>query len=44
MTRYTEYLNQIKTRKTMGLGPKPIEDGDLIKEIIDRIKNESDPL
>ena len=42
MTRYTEYLNQIKTRKNMGLGPKPIDDGDLIKEIIDRIKNETD--
>ncbi len=43
MNRYTEYLNQIQTRKSEGLGPKPIDDGDLIKEIIDHIKDDKDP-
>ncbi len=43
MNRYTEYLNQIQTRKSEGLGPKPIDDGDLIKEIIDHIKDNKDP-
>ncbi len=37
MGLYTEYLNEIETRKTQGLNPKPIEDGALVKEIISQI-------
>lgn len=39
MSLYTDYLNEIETRKTQGLNPKPIDDGDLISEIIAQIKD-----
>ena len=39
MNRYKEYLNEIKTRKTQGLNPKPIDNIDLIFEIIQQIKD-----
>ncbi|NVJ98970.1 MAG: bifunctional aconitate hydratase 2/2-methylisocitrate dehydratase [Alphaproteobacteria bacterium] len=39
MGLYTEYLNEIETRKNQGLNPKPIEDGALVKEIISQIKD-----
>ncbi|WP_262693524.1 bifunctional aconitate hydratase 2/2-methylisocitrate dehydratase [Kordiimonas aquimaris] len=37
MSLYTNYLNEIETRKTQGLNPKPIEDGALVEEIISQI-------
>ena len=39
MGLYTEYLNEIATRKEQGLNPKPIEDGALVKELISQIKD-----
>ena len=41
MNRYKEYLVEIKTRKTQGLNPKPIDNIDLILEIIQQIKDKS---
>lgn len=37
MSLYTEYLNEIETRKNKGLNPKPIEDGALVSELIAQI-------
>ncbi|MEX0298848.1 MAG: bifunctional aconitate hydratase 2/2-methylisocitrate dehydratase [Kordiimonas sp.] len=39
MSLYTNYLNEIETRKTQGLNPKPIEDGALVEELISQIKD-----
>ena len=39
MSLYTEYLKQIETRKEHGLQPKPIEDADLVEELITQIKD-----
>ena len=39
MSFYTEYLDEIKERKSKGLNPKPIEDGLLLHEIIAQIKD-----
>lgn len=39
MSLYTDYLNEIETRKGQGLHPKPIEDGALTNEIIAQIKD-----
>ncbi|MBO6549413.1 MAG: bifunctional aconitate hydratase 2/2-methylisocitrate dehydratase [Rhizobiales bacterium] len=41
MSLYTDYLNEIETRKDQGLNPKPIDDGALLKEIIAQIKDVS---
>lgn len=41
MTLYSEYLSEIETRKQDGLSPKPIDDGALLKEVIDQIKDTS---
>ncbi|UTW55360.1 bifunctional aconitate hydratase 2/2-methylisocitrate dehydratase [Kordiimonas sp. SCSIO 12610] len=41
MSLYTEYLDEIETRKLQGLNPKPIEDGALVEEIIAQIKDTS---
>ncbi|MEM1410955.1 MAG: bifunctional aconitate hydratase 2/2-methylisocitrate dehydratase [Pseudomonadota bacterium] len=38
MSLYTDYLNDIETRKTQGLHPKPIDDGALVAELIEQIK------
>lgn len=40
MGLYTEYLNEIETRKSQGLNPKPVEDAALVEEIIAQIKDE----
>ncbi len=40
MRLYTEYLNEIETRKQEGLNPKPIEDSGLVAEIITQIKDQ----
>lgn len=37
MGLYTEYLNEIETRKQQGLNPKPIDDGALVEELIAQI-------
>ncbi len=37
MGLYTEYLNEIETRKQQGLNPKPIEQAALVKELISQI-------
>ncbi|MEM8973335.1 MAG: aconitase family protein, partial [Pseudomonadota bacterium] len=39
MSLYTNYLDDIETRKAQGLNPKPIEDGGLLKEIVAHIKD-----
>ena len=39
MSLYTAYLEEIETRKTQGLHPKPIDDGALTSEIIAQIKD-----
>ncbi|MCV2881163.1 bifunctional aconitate hydratase 2/2-methylisocitrate dehydratase [Actibacterium sp. XHP0104] len=39
MSLYTDYLNEIETRKEQGLNPKPIDDGALVGELISQIKD-----
>ncbi len=39
MSLYTDYLNEIETRKEQGLNPKPIDDGALTGEIVAQIKD-----
>lgn len=39
MSLYTAYLDEIETRKEQGLHPKPIDDGALLAEIIEQIKD-----
>ena len=43
MSLYDAYLENIETRKQQGLSPKPIDDGDLLAEIIARIKQADNP-
>jgi len=40
MSMYTDYLSEIEERKNQGLHPKPIDDGQLLSEIIEQIKDE----
>ena len=39
MSLYTDYLTEIENRKEQGLNPKPIDDGALVGELIDQIKD-----
>ncbi|MES0811646.1 bifunctional aconitate hydratase 2/2-methylisocitrate dehydratase [Roseibium sp. SCPC15] len=39
MSLYADYLKEIDTRKDQGLHPKPIEDGALVNEIVEQIKD-----
>ena len=39
MSLYTDYLQQIESRKDQGLHPKPIEDAALVEELIAQIKD-----
>ena len=39
MSLYSDYLDEIETRRQQGLNPKPIEDAGLIKEIIAQIED-----
>ena len=39
MSRFSKYLDDIKEREGLGLSPKPIDNGDLLKEIITNILN-----
>ena len=41
MSLYQDYLKEIEERKEQGLHPKPIDGADLLNEIIDQIKDES---
>ncbi|MEL7213174.1 MAG: bifunctional aconitate hydratase 2/2-methylisocitrate dehydratase [Pseudomonadota bacterium] len=41
MSVYTSYLDEIETRKSEGLNPKPIDDGALVEELITQIKTAS---
>ncbi len=41
MSLYQDYLTEISQRKEQGLNPKPIESGDLTREIIEQIKDTS---
>ena len=41
MNLYKDYLNEINERKKQSLQPKPIDDGDLIKELILNIEDEN---
>jgi aconitate hydratase 2/2-methylisocitrate dehydratase len=43
MSLYDAYLENIETRKRQGLSPKPIDDGDLLAEIIAQIKQADNP-
>jgi len=40
MGLYTDYLNEIETRKADGLHPKPIDGGALVSELVEQIKDE----
>ena len=37
MSRFSKYLDEIKERENIGLSPKPIDSGELLKEIISNI-------
>lgn len=39
MSKYSEYLQEIEERKNQGLHPKPIDEADLVSEIIEQIKD-----
>jgi aconitate hydratase 2/2-methylisocitrate dehydratase len=39
MTEFSNYLKEIEERKSLGLNPKPIDDGVLLENIISNIKN-----
>ncbi len=39
MSLYASYLDEIDTRKIQGLSPKPIDDGALLAEIIEQIRD-----
>lgn len=43
MSLYSEYLQEIETRKQQGLHPKPIDGADLLDEVIAQIKDVSNP-
>lgn len=39
MSLYTDYLKEIEERKTQGLNPKPIDEAELLNEVIAQIKD-----
>ena len=43
MSFYKEYIKEIDTRKSEGLNPKPIDDSELLNEIISHIKDIKHP-
>ena len=43
MSLYTQYLDEIESRKQQGLNPKPIEDAALVAELIEQIKDLENP-
>ena len=38
MSLYTDYLEEIETRKGQGLHPKPIEDAEFVEALIEQIR------
>ena len=40
MSLYSDYLEEIETRKQQGLKPKPIEDSALIRELVSQIEDQ----
>ena len=43
MNLYNEYIKEIEERKGLGLHPKPIDNAELLSEIIAQIKEENSP-
>ncbi len=43
MNKYKDYLAEIEERKIQGLSAKPIDDGELLAEIISQIKDRGNP-
>ena len=43
MSKYLDYQKQIRDRRSFGLNPKPISEGDLLSEIIEHIKDLNHP-
>ncbi|GIR27048.1 MAG: hypothetical protein CM15mP41_2340 [Flammeovirgaceae bacterium] len=41
MSRFSKYLDEIKEREKIGLSPKPIDSGELLKEIITHFRYKS---
>ena len=41
MSLYKAYMDEIKEREKIGLSAKPIDDGELTKEIVLRIKDKN---
>jgi aconitate hydratase 2/2-methylisocitrate dehydratase len=41
MSRYSEYLEEIEERKGQGLHPKPVDSAELLKVLIDQIKDKN---
>ncbi|HCY25713.1 MAG TPA: hypothetical protein DHU80_05720, partial [Cryomorphaceae bacterium] len=41
MSIYSEYLEEIEKRKGQGLHPKPVDSAELLKVLIDQIKDGS---
>ena len=39
MNTYKDYLQEIEERKGQGLHPKPIEEAELLSEVIEQIKD-----
>ena len=42
MDLFTSYLDEIERRKEEGLNPLPIDNGDLVEELVLRIKDAED--
>ena len=40
---YKDYIEEIKYRKSIGLEPKPIDNGKLLSEIVKKIKDFNNP-
>ena len=43
MNVYEKYIEENKYRKSIGLNPKPIDSGELLSEIIIKIKDSNHP-
>ena len=43
MSKYSDYLDEIESRKKQGLSPKPIDSDELLDEIIEQVKDSKNP-
>ena len=43
MSKYSDYLDEIESRKKQGLSPKPIDSDVLLNEIIEQVKDSANP-